>query len=151
MDETTTCGNCRGEVTTDSDYCPHCGVFFEQAPVVPCDQHGDREADGVCIICGKCVCEQCSVRRGDRLFCSDHEDVSVEGDWAHVLASADEFSVNCVVDRLKAEGIEVERMGQGTIFRTPTTILLTPIPSYMRASEIVDEVIHSEKGPYEDS
>ncbi len=53
--------HCGDEVTEDSDFCPHCGVLFAEAGDVFCDEHQQKPATGVCIICRKVFCEECGV------------------------------------------------------------------------------------------
>ncbi len=89
MTEYGTCPNCEGEVTLDSDFCPHCGVLFEETKDVFCETHQQEMATGVCIICRRLVCPRCSSRRGGRTFCADHAKVEVSQDWAMVYKSTE--------------------------------------------------------------
>jgi hypothetical protein len=146
MDGLTTCGSCSNEVTPDSDFCPHCGVLFEQAPDTMCEIHPDREADGVCIICEKVLCDECCIVKHSRRFCAEHADVEVEGDGAVLCRFSEPDKIAAVEGRLKEAGIEVYPVDQGTIFRQPYTILMVPIPEYLKARECVDELFE-EPGP----
>jgi len=89
MPEYDNCENCGGEVTKDSDFCPHCGYLITESDAVFCDTHQERRATGVCIICRNLVCERCGARIHRRMFCLDHKDVEVQQDWAMVFESTD--------------------------------------------------------------
>jgi hypothetical protein len=140
MNGLTTCGNCGDNVTVDSDYCPHCGILFDQAPPTACENHYDTQADGVCIICGKVLCDECLVKRNKRSFCADHCGVEVEGDGAVLCRCADPTQRTAIESRLKEESIDVFPVEQGTIFRRPYTVLMVPIPDYLRAAGILDDM-----------
>jgi hypothetical protein len=65
-----TCLHCSEEVTTDSDFCPYCGTLFVEGKDVFCDEHSKKSALGVCIICQKLVCDECSDSPSSRSFTS---------------------------------------------------------------------------------
>ena len=115
MSELTTCEHCEREVTADSDYCPHCGFLFEGGEKVTCDTHPLSDAIGVCIICGKPLCELCGETNEDRLFCPDHLDVSVEEDWAEVMVSTDINEAELAKAVLEGAGIHVQVRDFGSI------------------------------------
>jgi RNA polymerase subunit RPABC4/transcription elongation factor Spt4 len=83
------CQQCQGEVTGDSDYCPHCGILFSLSNDVFCETHQDRSATGVCIICRTLVCENCSKSVNGRKFCLEHKGIEVQQDWAKVFQSTE--------------------------------------------------------------
>jgi RNA polymerase subunit RPABC4/transcription elongation factor Spt4 len=89
MPEYDICENCGGEVTKDSDFCPHCGLLITESEAVVCDTHQERRASGICIICRKLVCEKCGARVHKRIFCLEHKDVEVQQDWAVIFQSTD--------------------------------------------------------------
>ncbi len=83
------CPRCDGEVTVDSDFCPHCGVLYSEAKDVFCDTHQGEAATGVCIICRKVVCRKCAKKHDGRTFCEEHTGVEVRQDWAVVFQSTE--------------------------------------------------------------
>ncbi len=107
MSEYTHCPNCSEEVTTDSDFCPHCGLIFEEAGAVVCDTDAGQKAIGVCIICRKVVCERCGVGVNGRCFCLDHQHVEVQQDWAMVFESTEIAEAELVKSVLESTGHKV--------------------------------------------
>lgn len=101
------CISCQGEVTGDSDFCPHCGVMFEQAGVTSCDSHPAEAAKGVCIICRRLLCRQCGSRKSGRWFCVDHKSVEVEQDWALIFESPDINEAELAKSFLQTVGVHV--------------------------------------------
>ncbi len=89
MAEYGNCPECDGEVTVDSDFCPHCGVLFSESDSLFCDVHQDQRATGVCIICRRLVCQRCIKKHDGRTFCEDHREVEVRQDWALVFESTE--------------------------------------------------------------
>lgn len=113
MDQQITCSNCDGEVLQDSDFCPHCGyVLTDDAP--RCPLHPKRESGGMCIVCRRVVCDQCSEESERRVFCLDHLDVIVEGDWAEVFRSTDPVDAEYVRTLLEDAKFHVETHGPGS-------------------------------------
>lgn len=112
MDQHITCSNCEGEVSQESIFCPHCGyVLAEEAP--RCARHPDREGEGMCIVCRRVVCDQCSEESERRVFCLDHLDVIVEGDWAEVFRSTDPVEAEYAKTLLEDARLHVEIQGIG--------------------------------------
>ena len=115
MAENTTCENCEREVTGDSDYCPHCGFLTEGGGRAMCETHPLSHAVGVCIVCGRVLCELCGEMNEDRVFCSEHLDVVVEDDWAEVLTSTDINEAELAKAVLESVGIHVQVQDFGSI------------------------------------
>jgi len=115
MPEFMTCKNCEREATTDSDYCPHCGLLFGSNRKVVCAAHPSSNAIGVCIVCQTPLCELCGESNEDRLFCSKHLDVVLEDDWAEVLRSTDINEAELVKAILEGVGFHVEVRDFGSI------------------------------------
>lgn len=154
MPEYKNCTNCDGEVTPDSDFCPHCGVLFENAGTVVCERHPDRKAVSVCIICRVLVCEHCKASAGNRTFCSDHKGIEVQQDWANVFQSTDINDAELVKSLLEAAEFHIQVQnfnpigfvwdggGDSSLSRSalskPAKIFV-PIPEYLEALEAVNE------------
>jgi Putative prokaryotic signal transducing protein len=140
MAELVTCANCSNEVTDDSDFCPHCGYLFKEAPPVHCETDLGQEATGVCIICNKLVCPRCQEVQNKHLFCIEHCSVQVEQDWASVFESNNVVDVEMQKDYLESNGIQTVMQNFGMHIRHPGAIrLFVPIPDYLRAKKMLDE------------
>jgi hypothetical protein len=141
MLELTTCANCNNEVTDDSDFCPHCGYLFKEAPPVHCETDLDQEATGVCIICQKLVCPRCREVRNNHLFCINHGNVVVREDWAVVFESRSTAEAELVKNYFDANSIQ--SLTQNVSLRARSRDLarvFVPIPEYLRAQKMLDEL-----------
>jgi RNA polymerase subunit RPABC4/transcription elongation factor Spt4 len=148
------CPQCLEEITSDSDFCPHCGVLFSGASGQMCDLHPQRPADGICIICRKLLCEQCEKIVHSRTFCSDHRAVEVQQDWARVFQSTDINESELARSFLEAAAHKVlvqnfapigfmwDGGGDSALSRSalskPAKIFV-PIPEYLKAKESLEE------------
>ena len=140
MDTLIKCPNCSDEITEDSDFCPHCGNLFKEAPPVHCETDLDQEATGVCIICQKLVCSRCQEVQNRRLFCPEHCNVQVEEDWALIVESRAAADVEMQKGYLESKGIQTTMQDFGLRLRHPGALrLFIPIPDYLRAKKILDE------------
>jgi RNA polymerase subunit RPABC4/transcription elongation factor Spt4 len=159
------CQNCSDEVTSDSDFCPHCGVLFAETGEVCCDLHPLEFGIGVCIICRKVCCEECGTTVRKRFFCTAHRKVQVEEDWAEVFRATDIGEAELVKSVLESAGQKVlvenfnsigfvwDGGGDSPISRSnlnkPAKVFV-PIPEYLNAIQIVQEWKSSEKDVYLD-
>lgn len=153
MSDVITCSNCQGEVTADSDFCPHCGYLLTDA-TLRCDRHDTNEASGVCIICQRLVCAMCSEESERRVFCLDHLDVHVDGDWAEVFRSTDvneaELAKSLLLDakhhvetqNFGSVGYVWDGGGDSAISRSnlsnPAKVYV-PLEEYMAAKSLLDD------------
>lgn len=161
MSELTTCSSCKNEVTVDSDFCPHCGILFEQAGAVFCDLHPLEHGVGVCIICRKLCCEDCGATVRGRFFCTVHRKVKAEQDWAEVFRSTEIAEAELVKSVLESAGHKVlvqnfnsigfvwDGGGDSPISRSnlnkPAKVFV-PIPEYLDAVKEVAEWQSEAKG-----
>ncbi|MBI3585979.1 MAG: hypothetical protein HY088_02485 [Ignavibacteriales bacterium] len=138
MDDMDHCGNCGGEVTSDSDFCPHCGVFFEHAPIIACETDPTNEADGVCVICRKAVCEQCCSLSGKCLLCPEHKGLEVFSDCVNVYQSDSVSEAEMVKSFLVTHDLEaIIRDGFFRHYSQGPAKVFVPIPQYTNAVEIL--------------
>lgn len=154
MAEFINCNRCAEEVTADSDFCPHCGVLFVEAGDVFCDEHTQKSAKCICIICRKLCCEECGVKIGGRNFCQSHCKVKVQQDWAEVFRSTEITDAELVKSVLESVGHKVlvqnfnsigfiwDGGGDSPISRSnvnkPAKVFV-PIPEYCDAVKVVEE------------
>ncbi len=153
MSDLITCSNCSGEVTEDSDFCPHCGYLLTDTNPM-CDTHTDNEAGGVCIICRRLVCDLCSEENDRRVFCLEHLDVIVNGDWAEAFRSTDVHEAELAKSLLQDAKLYMEVQNFGSVgyawdggadnaqsrsnLNSPAKIFV-PIDQYLKAKEVLDE------------
>lgn len=153
MSQLITCSNCGGEVTEDSDFCPHCGYLLTDATLL-CGLHPSNEASGVCIICQRLVCEQCSEESERRVFCLEHLEVIVDGDWAEVFRSTDINDAELSKALLESARFHVEVQNFGSIgyawdgggdsplsrvnLNSPAKVFV-PLNEYLSAKQLLDD------------
>jgi len=148
------CEYCEHEASADSDFCPYCGFLFEEARRATCSTHPLDAAIGVCIICQRLLCESCSEICEDRIFCSKHQDVLVEDEWALVFESTDVAEAELVKSVLESAGHHVQGRGFGSIgyvwdgggesalsrsLLGQPARLYVPIPEFLRATETFED------------
>jgi hypothetical protein len=154
MSELIKCNYCREEITADSDFCPHCGAIFIRETEVFCDEHPQKKAVGVCIICHKVCCEECGSEVDGRSFCFLHEEVKVEQDWAIVADTSDIAEAEMVRSLLESQGHKVQLQnfnsigyiwgggGDSPVSRSninkPARVFV-PIPEYLEAVKELEE------------
>jgi hypothetical protein len=159
MSDLIKCRHCGEEITEDSDFCPHCGVLFEEAGKVICDLHPLEPGVGVCIICRKLCCDACGSQVRGRYFCSAHRKIKVEQDWAEVFRSTEISDSELVKSVLESTGHKVlvqnfnsigfvwDGGGDSPISRSninkPAKVFV-PIPEYLDAVEEIVEWKSSE-------
>jgi len=148
------CPNCGGDVTEDSDFCPHCGELYPAAQNAYCDTHQTTNATGVCIICRKLVCPGCSKVVHGRTLCEDHIRVEVQQDWANVFESTEINDAELIKSVLEKAQFHVLGQNFGSIgyawdgggdspqsrsnLMRPAKVFV-PIPEYVEAFEAVRE------------
>ena len=103
------CDNCDGEIDTESEYCPHCGIVFEkedEGTSIECETHPGVAAVGVCIVCGKPVCRDCATCQKGKVFCDNDEHVKIHQDWAVLCTVSAEYEAEMVKANLELAGIK---------------------------------------------
>lgn len=146
------CSECGGEVTQDSDFCPHCGTLF--AGTEHCELHPEEEAIGVCVVCRRLVCEQCGKKTHGRMTCSDHRSVEIVEDWARVTQSTEIFNAELIRSLLVSNDFHVQVQnfnsigyawdggGDSPVSRSninkPAKVFV-PLPEYLDAMRTINE------------
>ena len=160
MEELATCSNCDEEVTTDSDFCPHCGVLFVEDDSIRCQTHTEKPASGVCILCRTLICSSCSMEEKGRLLCEGHAGVSVQEDWAEVFRSTDVNEAEMAKAFLESQGFKIHMLNFGSIgyvwdgggesplsrsaLNKPVQVFV-PIPDYLQAKGVLEDWQFSDK------
>src|SRR5262245_61366604 len=104
-----TCPHCGETIDTESESCPACGQLQANAA---CERHPEREAEGVCVICGRALCEECNQPQGRHFACDQHTEVPLISGWAQVYSAADDVEAELIRDNLTADGIEARVLSQ---------------------------------------
>jgi hypothetical protein len=100
------------------------------------------------------VCRQCSDESGRRVFCLDHLEVTVDGDWAEVFRSTDINEAELARALLEGSGFHVEVQNFGSIgyawdgggesplsranLNSPAKVFV-PLDEYLSAKQMLDD------------
>ena len=112
----TKCSFCSEQLPQNACICLSCGRFDRSLPeVVNCENHSDEEAIGICVLCGKPVCGDCSLtvparqsRSGGqgKTFCDNLEHQTTFSEWAIVHETMFEFEAELIERNLQQAGFE---------------------------------------------
>ncbi len=97
------CDNCELEIEESSDFCPRCGVLFNEG--VKCTNHPSTEADYVCVICNDPFCKKCGTIVSGVFLCAQHDNYEIYEGMARVFGSSDVAQVNYVKGCLEQESL----------------------------------------------
>ena len=153
MVQYTPCPACGEDVTTDSDFCPHCGALLKEDALY-CDVHRDTGAAGVCVVCRRLVCGKCGKRTHGRMTCEDHRKVEIVEDWARVTQSTEIFDAELTRSLLVSNDFHVQVQnfnsigyawdggGDSPVSRSninkPAKVFV-PLPEYLDAMKTIQE------------
>jgi hypothetical protein len=144
MESTVRCTHCEVEFDAGEAACPACGHIHEGS--ASCARHDFREANGICVICGDPVCEECNAASSGRMHyaCPVHREVPVIEGWAQVYTTSDNIEADLIKENLASEGLTAEVLSQKDRSFTvelgdlsPVRILV-PAYEYDEAQRILD-------------
>ena len=93
------CGNCENEITDDSEFCSYCGALFLENSY--CDNHSEKEANGVCVICRRPYCSECGSFINKQFLCEKHSEYEIYEGMCRVFGSVNQMEVEYAMDCLK--------------------------------------------------
>ena len=65
------CKRCKTAGAKDVLFCRNCGIPFHGNVGIECENHPDRDASGICVVCGKPVCDDCTTTKEGKSYCED--------------------------------------------------------------------------------
>ncbi|CAN5848743.1 hypothetical protein BH23GEM9_BH23GEM9_04740 [soil metagenome] len=110
MNSTMTCAHCGQEVAAAEPACPACGHLHGES--VACARHPDRQAEGICVVCGDAVCDTCNAGDSVHHACPDHSAVPVIEGWAQVYTTSDTVEADLIKENLQSEGVDAAVLSQ---------------------------------------
>lgn len=110
MNATIHCPRCEQEIDASSPTCPACGDML--SGTLHCTRHLDRDAVGVCVICGDPVCTECDNTSTRHHACPLHASVAVIEGWAQVYSTSDTVEADLIRDNLQSEGVDAAVLSQ---------------------------------------
>jgi hypothetical protein len=118
-EEAMDCPHCNETIADDSQSCPACGHLLEART---CDRHPDREAHGVCVICGTAVCDEDNHPQSKHYLCEQHAQIPMREGWAQVYMTNDDMEAELIRDNLVADGIDAQVFSQKDHFALPVDL-----------------------------
>lgn len=100
-----TCAHCHGSNTETALFCAACGNALRVHDMVECENHSGTNAIGICVVCGKPVCDDCSVARGNKVYCEDVTHSQPTTARTKLGAVATEFEADMLVKNLALNGV----------------------------------------------
>ena len=135
------CDHCGERISSDADACPACGDLREQRS---CAKHGDRDAEGQCVVCGSAVCEECNKGGDTHFLCETHREIPIMEGWAQVYTTSDDLEANLIRENLENEGVDARVLSQKDHFSLPVDLgdlspvrVLVPAFAYQDAQRLL--------------
>lgn len=138
-----TCPHCNEQIAADSEACPACGHLHVEAA---CAKHADRQAEGVCVICGEPLCEDCNVGGDSHFQCETHRAIPIVEGWAQIYSTSDDLEAQLIRDNLEAQGIDARVLSQKDHYAVPVDLgdlapvrVLVPAFAYTDAQLLMNQ------------
>jgi uncharacterized C2H2 Zn-finger protein len=110
METTIRCPRCDQEIDAEGPACPACGHIHQGT--LECERHPDRPASGVCVICGRAVCDECDADDEMHHACPEHNEIPVIEGWAQVYTTSDDMAADLIRENLQSEGMDAAVLSQ---------------------------------------
>jgi hypothetical protein len=92
------CARCKNVVASDDQFCTHCGNLL--IDFVFCNNHIEREAEGVCLICSVPFCKTCGAFLNGIFLCDEHTSYEVIDGMVRIFGVIDttsaEYAKTCL-------------------------------------------------------
>lgn len=99
------CAHCHSVNTEAALFCATCGFALQAHDVVECENHSGTVAIGICIVCGKPVCGDCSVALESKLYCDDVTHSQLASAHTKFAEVAAEFEADIIAKNLSLNGV----------------------------------------------
>jgi hypothetical protein len=104
-----TCAHCHGLNSETALFCSACGYALDAHDMIECENHSGTNAIGICVICGKPVCDDCSVARENKVYCDDVTHSQLAASHTRLGVAATEFEADMLVKNLSLNGVPAIR------------------------------------------
>ena len=143
LEATDSCDRCGEMMDSDADACMACGTLRTGQP---CAVHADRDARGICVVCGTAVCADCNHGGSSHYLCATHGEIQVVAGWAQVYSTPNDLEAQLLRENLEAEGIDARVLSQKDHFSLPVELgdlsqvrVLVPAFAYSEAETLISE------------
>ena len=137
------CEHCNEQISSEADACPACGDLREARM---CSKHDNRDASGVCVVCGLAVCDDCNKGGVNHFLCQAHREVPVVEGWAQIYTTSDDLEAQLIRENLEAEGVDARVLSQKDHFSIPVDLgdlspvrVLVPAYAFEEAERVLAE------------
>ena len=101
------CKSCSASNSDVALFCRSCGHSIGINEIVECEKHSGSTATGICIICGKPVCDDCSLPRDGMVYCDHVKHSQLSAAFTRLAFAATEFEGELIAKNLEAHEIPV--------------------------------------------
>jgi hypothetical protein len=149
-----TCQNCGENVESSFKYCLHCGLILDDSISDihdECENHPGIDSIGICVICGKPVCDTCAKLSEKRVFCEQDEHLKIYEDYVLVSVCTTDYEAQMMKSVIEMSGIDCILFSQKdhvfstNIGDTAIVNVMVPKEDANKALEIVERM-NNEKG-----
>ncbi len=99
------CKHCNSAHSTEALFCSACGAILSGGNEIECENHSGTNATGVCIVCGKPVCDDCSITHAGKIYCDDVTHSAMTTTHSKAAAAGTEFDADVLAKNLAANGV----------------------------------------------
>jgi hypothetical protein len=141
MESSIRCPRCEREIDASDATCAACGQFVDERAA--CARHPGRNAEGVCVVCGDPVCEECDPTDDVHYTCPNHRTVPVIEGWAQIYSTSDAVEAGLIRENLVSEGLDAAVLSQKDRSFTvdlgdlSAVRILVPAYEYLDAMEVI--------------
>jgi hypothetical protein len=141
-----TCPHCHRTNTEGAFFCTDCGRALCEQDVVECENHPGTHAIGICVVCGKPVCGDCSVMKENKLYCDDVSHSRLMSVHAKLAAVGTEFEADMIVKNLSLNGVQAVQFSAKKFSHfcrlkdDQLTSIFVKIESIEKARGLIDEM-----------
>ena len=138
------CVHCAAANSNEALFCFACGRSLRSNDEVECENHTGTIATGVCAVCRKPVCDDCSVTFESKVYCEGSHSRLVK---THVMiaASPTEFEAEIVSAQLTANGVHALAFSSkkysmlSCLTDDTSCAIFVPVETRVDAERLIDE------------
>jgi hypothetical protein len=99
------CPVCRGSLASGASECVKCGLVLDAASI-ECENHPEVPARSLCVVCGKPLCDACSLRRQDKHVCRENDHASILAGSEVLRSVGSPLAADLIITNLMLHGID---------------------------------------------
>ena len=140
------CNHCTSMNRDGMLFCRACGMSMGGTEIVECESHPAANATGICIVCRRPVCCDCSSTKGGKVFCMDASHSRLTETHTRFASAHSEFDADLIVRNLSANDVPAlafssKQYGEFHRFTDlPEVSLFVPSEMHESALRIVEEL-----------